>query len=301
MLNISLRSLQAIDTLSTYKTIAKASEVLNLSPTALSYQIKQVESQLEVKLFKKQGKILVATKAGHFFIGEIRSLLDYFDTMTQKTRFLDDNYVPAISICINSVLNQSSVLSLCDRSKKLFPKTQIHIFSAFGDNMWRGLNNHEYDLIIGSIGLGPKSDKIQSYLIGSCRWIFCVSSFHPLLYIKDLSFNNLKEYVGIYVKSQLNTIRLMYDISDGTYVSDFKSQLELVLMGHGYGVFIEGCVQEYLQRGMLIKLPINCSDDRLQLSLAYNTTIKPSSVLKWWIKQTQHESILNNLLSKSSI
>ncbi len=46
-------------------TIVRASEVLRLAPSTISVQIKELEEQLDEKLFERQGRQLVLTEAGH--------------------------------------------------------------------------------------------------------------------------------------------------------------------------------------------------------------------------------------------
>ena len=56
--------------------LTRASERLNLSPSALSLQLQTLEQQLGHKLFDRQGKRLILTEAG-------RIALDYADTVVQ--------------------------------------------------------------------------------------------------------------------------------------------------------------------------------------------------------------------------
>jgi LysR family transcriptional activator of nhaA len=64
-------------------SIARASEILYLTPQTISGQLRELEEQLKVKLFQKSGRNLVLTDTGHL-------VFSYADEMFRMGEELQD-------------------------------------------------------------------------------------------------------------------------------------------------------------------------------------------------------------------
>ncbi len=63
-----LKSLRAFESAGRNLSFTLAAEDLNVTPDAISQQIRQLEDQLEVKLFKRINRAIVLTDAGQLFL-----------------------------------------------------------------------------------------------------------------------------------------------------------------------------------------------------------------------------------------
>ena len=75
MLHISLRQLQVFVTVARHLSFARAAEELHLSPPAVSMQVRELESALEVPVFERTGRRVSLTTAGEYFLVHARRLL----------------------------------------------------------------------------------------------------------------------------------------------------------------------------------------------------------------------------------
>ena len=57
-MNIALHHFRLIDTISKDGTLTKAANTLHLTQSALSHQLKELEKELDVEIFSRQGKRL---------------------------------------------------------------------------------------------------------------------------------------------------------------------------------------------------------------------------------------------------
>lgn len=80
---IETSQLQTLVAVSRAKSFSKAAEDLNVTQSAISQSIKNLESKLELKIFKRSGKIVVLTPEGEklyqfasHFLNEMRDTLD---------------------------------------------------------------------------------------------------------------------------------------------------------------------------------------------------------------------------------
>lgn len=75
MLHVSIRQLQIFATVANQLSFARAAEALHLSPPAVSMQVRDLESVLELPLFERAGRRIALTTAGEYFLVHARRLL----------------------------------------------------------------------------------------------------------------------------------------------------------------------------------------------------------------------------------
>jgi DNA-binding transcriptional LysR family regulator len=89
-MNISFRQLRVFAEVAQHSSMARAAEALHLTPPAVSMQIKELESQVGLPLFDRQGRKLSLSTAGEYFLVHARRLLaglkDADDAMARLKR-----------------------------------------------------------------------------------------------------------------------------------------------------------------------------------------------------------------------
>ncbi len=83
MTNLNLKHLRYFWAVASHGSIARASEVLHLTPQTISGQLRELEEQFGIKLFKKAGRNLVLTDTG-------RTVFNYADEIFRLSNELQD-------------------------------------------------------------------------------------------------------------------------------------------------------------------------------------------------------------------
>lgn len=76
-MNITFRQLRIAVEVARLGSMARAAELLHLTPPAVSMQVKELESQVGLQLFDRQGRTATLTSAGEHFIVHARRLLGH--------------------------------------------------------------------------------------------------------------------------------------------------------------------------------------------------------------------------------
>jgi len=79
-----LNSLRAFDAAVRHMSFQKAAQELNVTPAALSYQIRQIEEDLGLKLFKRLNRAIELTQFGEIIAPGIRDGFDRFNQSIRK-------------------------------------------------------------------------------------------------------------------------------------------------------------------------------------------------------------------------
>ena len=74
-MNITFRQLRVFAEVAQHGSMARAAEALHLTPPAVSMQIKEVESQVGLPLFDRQGRSVVLSTAGEYLLVHAKRLL----------------------------------------------------------------------------------------------------------------------------------------------------------------------------------------------------------------------------------
>ena len=89
-MNITFRQLRVFTEVAQQGSMARAAEALHLTPPAISMQIKEIEGQVGLPLFDRQGRTLSLSTAGEYFLVHARKLLaalkDADDAMARLKR-----------------------------------------------------------------------------------------------------------------------------------------------------------------------------------------------------------------------
>jgi len=81
-----LKSLQAFDAAGRYLSFTEAARELNVTPGAISQQIRLLEESLEIKLFKRMNRLIVLTDAGQLFLPMISAGFEQFSEAVNLVR-----------------------------------------------------------------------------------------------------------------------------------------------------------------------------------------------------------------------
>ena len=81
-----LKSLQAFEAAGRHLSFTEAAHELNVTPGAISQQIRALEEYLEIKLFKRMNRVIVLTDAGQLFLPMISRGFDQFNEAVNLVR-----------------------------------------------------------------------------------------------------------------------------------------------------------------------------------------------------------------------
>ena len=150
-------------------SIAKASQILHLTPPTLSAQINTLEDMLEVKLFKKSGRQLVLTEIGkitHEYAESIFLLgmeLENFISNDQHQRQIQ------FKVGITEVMPKLIVYRLLDPAFQLSKDIRIVCQEDKFESLLIDLAAHKLDLILADRQINPTLNiKAYNHLLGSC-------------------------------------------------------------------------------------------------------------------------------------
>jgi DNA-binding transcriptional LysR family regulator len=185
---MTLHQLRLFVGVADYGNVTRAAHHLHISQPALSRQLKLLEEECGVKLYKVNGHGIELTSAGQVFLKNVKPFLSQFENLKifnghtnprEEMFTIGGSYTPSASF----------LLSLISLFKKIHPKVQITLRTGSSQEIEKMVANSEVDL--GFITV-PSDLPLVSY--ESChedKVVVFASPKHPLAHRHRLTLEEL--------------------------------------------------------------------------------------------------------------
>jgi len=124
---MDVRDLQVFLSVSKHLNYTRAGEELNLSQPSVSVRIRQLETQLSVKLFEQLGKKVALTDAGQLLVPYARRVLTAVEDAHHAIDELQGLERGSLRIGASTTPGMYLVPQVVARFKQRYPKTDIHL------------------------------------------------------------------------------------------------------------------------------------------------------------------------------
>ena len=127
--------------------LTKAAQMLHVSQSALSAQIKQLEESLENQLFIRQNRKLVLTDVGSVAFSYAESIFNQGEELEALLRKGIQNDVQEVRIGMLSTMSRNFVEEFVSPLMNN-PKVKLVIAARGQTNLLTQLSNHEFDVVL---------------------------------------------------------------------------------------------------------------------------------------------------------
>jgi LysR family transcriptional regulator, transcription activator of glutamate synthase operon len=189
---MELRQLKYFVEVAKHEHISFAAEALHIAQSAVSRQIGNLEAELGVQLFHREGRNIKLTHIGRLFAEQAIVALNAIANAKQ----LIDEYVDPergmIRIGFPSSLASNTLPKIIKSFKNEHPDVNFHLRQGGYDFLIEGIKNREIDLAF--IGPVPGFDShVHSDILFTESFVALLPMTHPLAEQEILSLAKLKE------------------------------------------------------------------------------------------------------------
>ncbi len=141
-------------------SFTKASEELFISQPAISKHIKELETQLSIRLFERNGNKISLTKAGELLLEKATKILHLYDEITYEINELRGKISGKLKLGASSTISQWVIPEILSKFKTAYPSIEITLLNGNSKQIEDALLNNDIDL---GIVEGNKSRKELRY------------------------------------------------------------------------------------------------------------------------------------------
>jgi len=190
-MRINLNQLRAFFLAARERSITKAAESLYVTQPAVTMQIKSLEQDLEVKLFRKYGKNLELTEAGSVLFGYAEKIFEIVEEMEYVLKGHAASTHGSLTIGTTRSFARHLMPGLLSRFQKRYPKVKVILKVGSSQEIVDGVLDFVYD--VGTIGRVPYKSRLNVIPYSKEEFCLVVSPQHRFATCEDVSIRKLEK------------------------------------------------------------------------------------------------------------
>jgi LysR family transcriptional regulator, low CO2-responsive transcriptional regulator len=178
MRHVTVRQLQVFVAAANALSFARVAERLRLSPAAISFQIKQVETMTGFALFERMGKRVALTDAGRALLGYAKTVLQALQDADQTLTALKGLTGGRVTVGLVSTATYF-VPHMLARFQGRYPTIAIHLRDGNRQQIIEAMTKGEIDLAI--MGQPPEGVDVSAEAFAPHPSVVVAPPGHPLV------------------------------------------------------------------------------------------------------------------------
>jgi DNA-binding transcriptional LysR family regulator len=253
-----LEVLIILDALDKEGSFAAASAKLFKTPSALSYTIHKLESDLNIQLLDRSGHRAKFTRTGHMLLEKGREVLHTVRELEKQAIKLHEGWENDLVIGVDDTFPFSLLAPLIEQFYERHSVTRLKFINGVLGGSWDALVQGRADIVIGALRDPPPLSDFGFAPLGELEQIFVVAPHHPLAgEAEPLSRKTIKHHRAIVVGDGTTpdcpAFQQLLDDQEAITVFDFKTKLELQISGLGCGYLPRYLAQRFIDNGALVE------------------------------------------------
>jgi DNA-binding transcriptional LysR family regulator len=320
-------ALTMMDAIARTGSFAAAARHLGKVPSALTYNVRQLEDALDVLLFDRRSRQATLTAAGQELLDEGRRLLDEMDAVANRVKRVATGWETQLTVAVDDICSRSTILDLCaafyaeeapiPRAAEVdaapgpsSPPTRLRIRNEVLAGTWEALVTGQADLAIGVAPSRELPSGVTMKDLGAIEFVFAVAPHHPLArWTTPIDDAELIRHRAVAVADSASrmtpiTVNLLPGQAVLT-VSDMRAKIAAQLLGMGCGFVPEPMAREFIASGQLVVRTVARMRQLGRLGYAWRSPAgrggsegQPGLALRWWLDRLEHAETKRSLLDR---
>ena len=262
-MNVNYESYKIFYYVAINKSISKAADVMLISQPAVTWHLKNLESNLGITLFVRTKKGVTLTYEGEAFFRYIKKGVEYFingENMLTNLKNLDYGN---IRIGSSTTVSKNVLMPYLEKFHEMYPNIDIHIVNNLTENLLNDLRNGSLDMLLLNMPMNESKDlnvinvmNVQDIFVSNKKFYDITNgkvnledlNNYPLLFQKSPS--NTRKFLDDYLKS--NNVNLV----PKTEIVSYNLIMDFVKSGFGIGYATREFIKDELDKKLLYEIEV---------------------------------------------
>ncbi len=260
-LHITMRQLQVFESVARHLSFTRAAEELHLTQPAVSMQVKQLESMVDIALFEQLGKKVHLTEAGRTMVMHSCKMMAQLNEIERDINSLRGIDGGQLKICIASTVNYFATRLLskfCD----VYKSVGISLDVINREELIKRLEANQPDLVL--MGQPPEELDVVAEAFMENPLIIIANPQHKLCGKKNIPLSAMASEVfvmrepGSGTRTAMKRVFRQYEVEPkfGVQLSSNETVKQSVEAGLGLAVVSAHTVDLELNAGRLVSLDV---------------------------------------------
>lgn len=320
-------ALSMIDAIARTGSFAAAARELGKVPSALTYNVRQLEDALDVLLFDRGSRQASMTAAGKELLAEGRRLLAETDAVANRVKRVATGWETQLTVVADDVISRLTLFELCESFYALNPQgpdtaapvapggppTRLRLRTEVLAGTLEALVTGQADLAIGVAADRHLAPGLQMKELGTLAFVFAVAPHHPLAGAAEpITDAELMRHRAVAVADSAQraaplTVNLLPG-QDVLTVGSMQDKIEAQLRCLGCGFVPEVLARVHIDAGRLVAKPVQRPALSVRLAYAWRLPsarpgasarrMQPGLALRWWLDQLERPTTRKALIER---
>lgn len=206
-MKMEIQQLQYFQTLAKLEHMTRAAEVLMISQPALSKSISNIEKDLGVPLFNREGRSIYLNRFGEQFLKSVNIILDEYDKIKSEFEDITRPGYGVVSFGFIHTLGMEIVPELMADVQKKYPNMQVTLTQSTSSSLLRKLEDGAIDLCL-SQKIESKQLEIETIELWQEELFVIVPTTHHLADRQEIRLDEIKDdpFISIKVGNSLRQV-----------------------------------------------------------------------------------------------
>ncbi len=232
------------------KSISKTANMLYVSQPAISYSLKELESQLGYTLFYRNSKGIEPTLEAKELYSYISTAFNIMKSGEEHIKSLNDLSTGLIKIGTLTHLGVFYLAPYIHEFRKIYPGIRFEIYSKSTDDMINMLETRDLDLVVDTLPISTTKKSIKRVILERLQNCFAYSKKHysPGIINQESDLVNyplILPRLNSTIRNKLNEYLETKNVILNPIVESWTNEImiELVRQGAGIGYFIKEVIE----------------------------------------------------------
>ena len=300
-MRLSLDALQALDAIARNGSFARAAAELHRVPSALTYTVSQLERELDVKLFAREGRRATLTAVGHELLNEGRILLKAAADLECRIQQVAKGWETELRIAVDTIISIDALFPLIRAFEGEKSGTRIRLSTEVLGGTWDALISGRADLLIGAGADMPSGGGYATLPLGNWQWLFVAAPKHPITREGcPLTESAITRYRAVSVADSSRqlpprTVGLITG-QDVLTVPTMQAKLAAHIAGLGVGFLPAHLALPAIKAKRLVALDVANPRRESAVCVAWRAN-RTGRAQRWFIQQFEKPEIVTSLFS----
>lgn len=262
-MNINYETYKIFYYVATNESISKASQKLLISQPAVTWHLKNLESNLGVTLFTRTKKGVKLTDEGSIFFEYIKNGIKSFTNGENMLTNLKNLDYGTIRIGSSTTVCEHVLMPYLEKFHEKYPNIDIQIVNTLTEDLLKELRNGNLDMLLLNMPMEESKDlKIQKVL--DVQDIFVANKKYYDLCNQSLNLEDLNNYPLLFQKAPSNTRKYLDNylkennviLHPKTEIVSYNLIMEFVKSGFGIGYATKEFIQNELDNKSLYEIKV---------------------------------------------
>lgn len=259
---IPLEALQALDSIDRKGSFAAAAEELFRVPSAITYTIKKLEEQLDIKLFDRDRQRARLTPTGKLVLEQGREILRRVQRLEEQAKQIDSGWESELRVVVDTLLPAAPLWPLLQDLQQQHDWLNIQVLEESLSGAWEALVNQRADLVVGVTGDEPAGGHWHKHALGHVQMAIYCSTEHPASQLTaPIKHEQLQRFTHVVVNDSARNLPHrnvgLLGLKQILAVPTMSYKLDAVIAGMGISHLPDHLALPAVAQGLLKRLVIN--------------------------------------------